>query len=127
MIQYGFSIRSPSSASQPKHGDSTAAVAAAAAAGAHDGALPPDPNAHDSFTLASLEMPNSAAAASASRAMTAIDWFAYALMIVGWLVLIRALSDFLRARRHEQLVRQSPARGLSVPIIVEGQPPELNV
>jgi len=35
--------------------------------------------------------------------------------------LIRAVSDFLKARRHEQLVLQSPDRGLNVPIIATGE------
>lgn len=42
-------------------------------------------------------------------------------MLIALLVLIRAVSDFLRARRHEQLVLQSPDRGLSIPVIAEGE------
>jgi hypothetical protein len=53
--------------------------------------------------------------------ITTSEWVSYVLMIVGWFILIRAISDFLRARRHEQLVLQSPERGLSVPIIAEGE------
>ncbi|KAJ5662394.1 uncharacterized protein N7477_010010 [Penicillium maclennaniae] len=49
------------------------------------------------------------------------EWISYVLMIVGWFILIRAVSDFLRARRHEQLVLQSPDRGLGVPVIAEGE------
>jgi hypothetical protein len=49
------------------------------------------------------------------------EWLAYILMIVGWFILIRAVSDFLKARRHEQLVLQSPERGLNVPIIAAGE------
>lgn len=56
--------------------------------------------------------------------MVSSDWLAYVLMIVGWFILIRAVSDFLKARRHEQLVLQSPERGLAVPIIAEGEDPE---
>lgn len=47
------------------------------------------------------------------------EWFAYLLMIVGWFILIRAVTDYLRARRHEQLVLQSPDRGASG--IAEGE------
>jgi hypothetical protein len=47
------------------------------------------------------------------------EWFAYALMIVGWFILIRAVTDYFKARRHEQLVLQSPDRGASG--IAEGE------
>lgn len=43
------------------------------------------------------------------------------LMIVGWFILIRAVSDFFKARRHEQLVLRSPDRGLNVPVVAEGE------
>lgn len=49
------------------------------------------------------------------------EWLAYAMMVIGWFILIRAVSDFLRVRRHEQLVLQSPDRGLNVPIIAENE------
>jgi hypothetical protein len=52
------------------------------------------------------------------------EWLAYILMVVGWFILIRAVSDFLKARRHEQLVLQSPERGLNVPIIATGEEAE---
>ena len=51
--------------------------------------------------------------------LTGADWISYILMIAGWFILIRAVSDFLRARRHEQLVLQSPSRNLPVPIVAE--------
>lgn len=49
------------------------------------------------------------------------DFISYALMIVGWFILIRAVSGFLRARREEQLVLQSPSRGLATPVVAEGE------
>ena len=52
------------------------------------------------------------------------DWLAYGLMIVGWFILIKSVSDFVRARRHEQLVLQSPDRGLGVAVVAEGESPE---
>ena len=52
------------------------------------------------------------------------DWVAYILMIVGWFILIRSVSDYIKARRHEQLVMQSPDRGLGVPVIATGERPE---
>ena len=91
-----------------------------AGAGGDNVAVPEDPNSHD--------FDASAVAASADSAVgdgfTTSEWFAYILMIVGWFILIRSISDYLRARRHEQLVLQSPDRGLPVPIIAEGEEPE---
>ena len=56
--------------------------------------------------------------------MKATDWFAYALMLVGWFILIRAISEYFKARRHESLVLQSPSRGLNIPVVAEGERPE---
>jgi len=87
---------------------------------------PPDPNAHDFDPNQVVE----AVAGSSSGSDGGIgglatnEWLAYALMIVGWFILIRSVSDFLRARRHEQLVLQSPERGLPVPIIATGEEAE---
>ncbi len=53
--------------------------------------------------------------------MTNSDWLAYALMIIGWFILIKSVSNYVRARRHEQLVLQSPERGLNVPVVAEGE------
>jgi len=78
---------------------------------------PPDPNSHD-FD------PNTVDQGSGSGGFGDIsgsDWVAYIMMIVGWFILIRAISDYLKARRHEQLVLQSPDRGLGIPIIAEGE------
>ncbi|KAF2835806.1 hypothetical protein M501DRAFT_941184 [Patellaria atrata CBS 101060] len=112
LIQYGFSMKG--------------------AAGLDDGPLagpnddfsgaPPDPNSHD-FD------PNTVAPddSRVHMALSSSDWIAYMLMIVGWFILIRSVSDFLRARRHEQLVLQSPERGLPVPIIAEGERPDQSV
>ncbi|KAI1122287.1 hypothetical protein F5Y10DRAFT_281827 [Nemania abortiva] len=88
--------------------------------GSSDGyAQPPDPNSHD-FD------PNAVSATSDGdgsgwAGIDSSEWIAYLLMIVGWFVLIRAVSDYIRARRHEQLVLQSPDRGLGIPIIAEGE------
>lgn len=77
---------------------------------------PPDPNSHnfDPNTVATSAVGNSSDVSSG-------DWFAYALMIVGWFILIRSVSDYVRARRMEMLVLQSPERGLNVPVIAEGE------
>lgn len=90
---------------------------------------PPDPNSHD-FNPNSISDSTAAGESSGGNAVSGItttEWISYVLMIVGWFILIRAVSDFLRARRHEQLVLQSPDRGLSVPIIAEGETSETAV
>jgi hypothetical protein len=114
LVQYGFYMKGSSSdGSSPANGQDPAY------------AQPPDPNAHD-FD------PNAVNAAAAAQGMDSTgsggwsdvassEWLAYILMIVGWFILIRAVSDFLKARRHEQLVLQNPDRGLPVPIIASGE------
>ena len=124
LVQTGFGLRSsgvvipPDPSTDPSFGQ------------------PSDPNNHD-FDPSSI--PNDAASAAAVTAMAdssssgtlsslaSSDWFAYVLMIVGWFILIRAVSDFFKARRHEQLVLQSPDRGLNVPIVAEGERAETAV
>ncbi|KAH6614484.1 hypothetical protein B0J18DRAFT_389172 [Chaetomium sp. MPI-SDFR-AT-0129] len=110
MIQYGFSMKTYSSG-------------AGAGSGMHahgDGdeyADPSDPNSHD-FN------PDDANGDGGSGDISGGDWAAYALMIVGWFILIRAVANYIKVRRHEQLVLQSPDRGLGVPIIATGESPE---
>ncbi|KAH8819635.1 hypothetical protein F5884DRAFT_761271 [Xylogone sp. PMI_703] len=89
-------------------------------------AQPPDPNSHD-FDRTQVNQAVAAGSGSSSGGFMDIassEWIAYILMIVGWFILIRSVSDFLKARRHEQLVLQSPERGLSVPIIATGEEAE---
>src|ERR1700710_3042128 len=83
---------------------------------------PPDPNSHD-FDPNQVSQPAGTDGSSSGGMgdIASSDWLAYVLMIVGWFILIRAVSDFVKARRHEQLVLQSPDRGLGVPIIAEGE------
>jgi hypothetical protein len=108
LIQYGFYMKNTG-------GDSGGMSGSPAGEGY---ATPPDPNSHD-FD------PNAVTGGGdSSGGMTDIagsEWVAYVLMIVGWFILIRSVSDYLRARRHEQLVLQSPDRGLGIPIIAEGE------
>jgi hypothetical protein len=111
LVQFGFSMKNTGGVrgSDPTSG------------GDFSGA-PTDPNSHDFDPT----MPTDGAAQVAEAAaggITTSDWFAYILMIAGWFILIKSISDFLRARRHEQLVLQSPERGLGVPIIAEGEQP----
>lgn len=126
LVQYGFYMRSShkSTPSPPGNGNDPAF-------------LPPqDPNSHNfdpSKIGDSAAAAANAAMAQASQAAPTTagnssgfnsDWFAYALMIVGWFILIRAISDFFKARRHEQLVLQSPDRGLNVPVVADNEIPE---
>ncbi|KAM7218052.1 Protein of unknown function (DUF2370) domain containing protein [Rhypophila decipiens] len=83
-------------------------------------ANPPDPNAHD-FDPNTVNQNNGGGGISD---ISGSDWVAYIMMIVGWFILIRAVADYLKARRHEQLVLQSPDRGLGIPIIAEGESSE---
>jgi len=117
LVQYGFYMKG-SSGSKSDAGTEQYA--------------PPDPNSHD-FNPNSIGE-NAAAAVGAqgqsngddalSRSITTSEWISYILMIIGWFILIRSVSEFLRARRHEQLVLQSPDRGLSIPVIAEGEQSE---
>lgn len=113
LVQYGFYMRGSDNSRSGNDGE--------------DYTPPPDPNSHD-FDPNSIG-DNAAAAVGqghgdsngAMAAITTNEWISYILMIVGWFILIRSVSEFLRARRHEQLVLQSPDRGLSVPVIAEGE------
>lgn len=122
LIQYGFYMKaSAAGGGVGSGGPGTAAAAAVMTAGHGPGegyADPPDPNAHD-FDPASVGREGSGGSGIADLGSSA--WVAYILMIVGWFILIRAVSDYLKARRHEQLVRQSPDRGLGIPIIAEDE------
>ena len=126
LIQYGFYMR----ATPDKH--------ASAPKNSGDGfGQPQDPNAIDFDPNAIADSAAAAAAAAVAQnggtaaaapeshswlsSIASSDWLAYILMIVGWFILIRAVSDFFRARRHEQLVLRSPDRGLNVPVVAEGE------
>ncbi|KAK2768668.1 hypothetical protein FQN54_000524 [Arachnomyces sp. PD_36] len=111
LVQYGFYMKG---SAEDAHGDP----------GGSYTATPSDPNSH-SFNPETVGE-NAAAGVSGDGSEMISDtptseWVAYILMILGWFILIRAVSDFLRARRHEQLVLQSPDRGLGVPVIAEGE------
>ena len=104
-------------------------------------ATPQDPNSHDfdpnsisdtaAATAAAMAQQSSQSAttstSSAASSVANSDWLAYALMIVGWFILIRAVSDFFKARRHEQIVLQSHSRGLNVPVVADTENPETAV
>lgn len=109
LIQYGFYMKGTANNSGGMSGAPT------------DGyAQPPDPNSHD-FDPNAVSTGNDDGSSSSWNDVASSEWVAYLLMIVGWFILIRAASDYIKARRHEQLVLQSPDRGLGVPIIAEGE------
>ena len=122
LVQYGFYMKNSASRkyrdTNPRFGQ------------------PTDPNSHD-FDPSTLSDSAAAAAVAtaadsqldgnngaSARGLATTEWLAYILMIAGWFVLIRAVTDFIKARRHEQLVLQSPNRGLQVPVVAEAENPE---
>jgi hypothetical protein len=123
LVQYGFTMKGATNLVQAPDGTPGGSTASEVFAGA-----PPDPNSHDfdpNTEAAAFDQGVAGGAAAAGiGGISATDWFAYILMIVGWFILIRAVSDFLRARRHEQLVLQSPDRGLGVAVVAEGETPD---
>ncbi|KAI9652137.1 MAG: hypothetical protein M1829_001842 [Trizodia sp. TS-e1964] len=130
LVRWGFSIKGQENGFRNGSADDAAAYGE-----------PPDPNSHDfdPATIASGAAAAAAAAASNSAGSMieahnagkeagsrishfgGTDFLSYGLMIVGWFILIRAISSYLRARRHEQLVLQSPDRGLGIPVVAEGE------
>jgi hypothetical protein len=92
-----------------------------------NGGVPNDPNSHNFNPDDVASGSGGDAAGGAAASVTGSDWLAYGLMIVGWFILIKSVSDFIRARRHEQLILQSPDRGLGVAVIAEGESPERSV
>ncbi|PYI15732.1 hypothetical protein BO86DRAFT_393696 [Aspergillus japonicus CBS 114.51] len=108
LVQYGFYMKG---GNESKGSDE----------GGADYVTPPDPNSH-SFDPNNVDGSTGGDGGGGGMSgITTSEWISYVLMIVGWFILIRAISDFLRARRHEQLVLQSPERGLNVPIIATGE------
>lgn len=108
LIQFGFSMRYASAKSAPDPGPQVAGI-------------PEDPNAHD------FDPDEVTGNTHGLSALSYNDWIAYALMIVGWFILIRAATDYMRARRQEALIRSSPDRGLGTAVVAEGESPETSV
>jgi hypothetical protein len=115
LVQFGFSMKNSGIAghSDPVSGDFSG--------------TPTDPNSHDFDPTAPTDGAAAGGSGDVVAGISGSDWFAYILMIVGWFILIRSISDFLRARRHEQLVLQSPERGLGVPVVADTERPETAV
>ena len=133
-MQWGFGMRAASAAR--RNGGQQPVQDGGAGAGGFEDATPPDPNSHNfdpnAISTAAAIAAQQAAQQSSSTSTSTMslgkggshDWIAYALMIVGWLVLIKALTDFYKARKHEKLVLASPERGLNVAVVGEGERPE---
>ncbi|KAL5120365.1 hypothetical protein ACEQ8H_001655 [Pleosporales sp. CAS-2024a] len=119
LVQFGFGFRSAVLNPASGANDSPAS--------GFDGGVPTDPNAHDFDPDTVAGGAGAGDPTPAGSAVTGSDWIAYGLMIVGWFILIKSVSDFVRARRHEQLVLQSPDRGLGVAVVAEGEGPERSV
>ena len=81
---------------------------------------PSDPNAHD-FDPSDVTEEGEE---DGGEFVSGSEWLMYILMVVGWYIFIRAIGDYLEARRHEKLVLQSPDRGLGVAVVAEGESPE---
>ena len=110
MINYGFTLRSMAQKSP--------------GGGGADYGTPSDPNNHD-FDPSNPTITSAVDQRIAPGATG--QWLSYVLMILGWIILIKSVTDFIRARRHEQLVLQSPDRGLTVPVVATGETPEQSV
>lgn len=115
LVQFGFSMKSAGIIDSPGGGPH-------APTDDFTG-TPQDPNSHDFDSPTAPPADDGTGGVPSDGGISTSDWFAYVLMIVGWFILIRSISDFLRARRHEQLVLQSPDRGLPVPVVAEGETP----
>ena len=113
LVQYGFYMSGSGDGSQETGNP-----------GQFSNSSPPDPNSHNFDPNTVDGSGNQPQGSGGMGGFTSTDWISYVLMIVGWFILIRAVSDFLRARRHEALVLQSPNRGLPVPVVAEGETPE---
>lgn len=105
-IQYGFFMKGAAEGEPP------------VMSGPDGYAEPPDPNSHN-FDAGDI---TDGGGSIGDIGMS--DWMGYILMVAGWFLLIKSIAEFLIARRHEQLVLQSPDRGLGVPIIAEGESTE---
>ena len=70
---------------------------------------PPSPDDHSfdpSSAASTVVAAISRSADDARQSHHTGEWFSYVLMVVGWIVLIKAVIDFVKARRHEQLILQ---------------------
>lgn len=109
LISYGFKIKSASPTAPGTGGSGMT----------QDGYVAPaDPNSHD------FDTDNVDPGRDGYTDLSGADYASYILMIVGWFILIRAVSDYLKAKQHERLIQQSPDRGLGIPVIATGESPD---
>lgn len=102
LIQYGFYMRS-----RPED--------APVGGGPPSDSTPSDPNSID------FSVPDATTSTNAD-VIGKTEWISYMLMIVGWFILIRSLSDFIRARRTESLILASPDRAATTVVVEEEAP-----
>jgi hypothetical protein len=110
IISFGYNMRSISS----RKDDS----------GSGGFAEPSHPNDHNfdpNAAAATAAAMASQAGSAAGRHHGGSEWIAWILMVAGWFILMKAVVDFVKARRHEQLILQSSDRGLGAPVIAEGE------
>ncbi len=115
LVQFGFSMR---------YSGNKGPMDGAPGPDAPTDGVPDDPNAHD---FDPSEVVSGGGAGMSPHGLSTADWLSYVLMIVGWFILIRAVSDFIRARRQEAIIRSSPDRGLGVAVIADNETPETSV
>lgn len=110
LIQYGFTFRSVPA-------DPVSGVPANDPAGT----IPSDPNAHE---FNPSKVAGDVTGVEAADGLRAQDWISYTLMIVGWFILIRSVSQFIRARRQEMIIRGTNDRGLGTAVVASNETPE---
>ncbi|KAI4729974.1 hypothetical protein E4T49_02184 [Aureobasidium sp. EXF-10728] len=110
LIQYGFTFRSVPS-------DPVTGVPA----NDPSGTIPSDPNAHD---FNPSKVAGGVTGVEEADGLRAQDWISYGLMIVGWFILIRSVSQFIRARRQEMIIRGTNDRGLGTAVVASNETPE---
>jgi hypothetical protein len=110
LIQYGFTFRSVPA-------DPVSGVPA----NDPSGTIPSDPNAHD---FDPSKVAGDVTGAETVDGLRAQDWISYGLMIVGWFILIRSVSQFIRARRQEMIIRGTNDRGLGTAVVASNESPE---
>lgn len=124
LVQYGFTMKGAATSGADVVGGASGSSGSASPGSFSD--PPKDPNNVD-FDPDNVAGVSDGGMGGGAGGISTSEWLAYVLMIVGWFILIRSVSDFLRARRHEQLVLQSSNRGLNVPVVADGESPGTTV
>ncbi|ODQ51426.1 hypothetical protein SAICODRAFT_20790 [Saitoella complicata NRRL Y-17804] len=115
LIQYGFYLQNPNayatdfSSTDPFFGTPID---------------PTDPNSALTYTGDAATVPPAVPSGTGTEvdAISGGEWLSYVLMVAGWFLLIRSISEFFRVRKLEELVRQTPTRPGDGPAVVrEGE------